>query len=85
MYPLSFRTHVTLFVALVLPAALSVWLMVVPTFMTLSTYAAVTTLLIGVAAVTLHSANNARPTGSLGQLLYETERNDSTNIFERRR
>lgn len=73
MIPLSTRTAMTLFIGLVVPAALSLWLLSVPDVMSVSTYAAVTVLLIGVAAVTLNSARNAGPTGSLGQLLYETE------------
>lgn len=73
MNPLSLRTQLTVFVALSVPAALSVLLMFVPALMTMSTYAAIAVLIIGVAAVTLHTAHNARPTGSLAQLLYETE------------
>lgn len=73
MIPLSTRTVITVFIALVVPAALSLSLRSVPDVMSVSTYAAFTALLIGVAAVTLNSARNAGPTGSLGQLLYETE------------
>jgi hypothetical protein len=73
MIPLSYRTYLTLFIALVVPASLSLWRLAVPEFMSTSTYAAVTALLIGVAMVTLTSARNAGSTGSLGQLLYETE------------
>jgi hypothetical protein len=73
MNPLSNRTFIFIFIALAVPAGLSLWLLTVPDMMSTSTYAAVTTLLIGVAAVILNSARNAGPTGSLGQLLYETE------------
>ena len=73
MIPLSFKTQVTLLFALAVPAAASLWLMAVPGVMSVSTYGALTALLIAVAAVTLNSARNAGPTGSLGQLLYETE------------
>jgi hypothetical protein len=77
MNRLSGRTYITLFIALfialVLPATLSVWRLAVPGVMSTSTYAALTALLIGVAVVTLNSARNAGPTGSLGQMLYETE------------
>ena len=73
MIPLSLRTQTMLLFALAVPAAASLWLMAVPGVMSVSTYSALTALLIAVAAVTLNSARNAGPTGSLGQLLYETE------------
>ena len=73
LIPLSNRTLITLFIALVVPATLSLWRLAVPDLMSTSTYAALTALLIGVAIVTLNSARNAGPTGSLGQMLYETE------------
>ncbi len=73
MNPLSNRTCILIFIALACPAVLSLWMLTVPGQMSTSTYAAVTALLIGVMAVTLNSARNAGPTGSLGQLLYETE------------
>ena len=73
MNPLSNRTFILVFISLALPAGLSLWLLTVPGVMSTSTYAAVTALLLGVTAVTLNSARNAGPTGSLGQLLYETD------------
>jgi hypothetical protein len=73
MNPLSNRTYLLIFVALAFPAVLSLWMLTVPGLMSTSTYAAVTALLISVMAVTLNSARNAGPTGSLGQLLYETD------------
>ena len=73
MNPLSNRTFILVFISLALPAGLSLWLLTVPGIMSTSTYAAVTTLVIGVTAVVLNSARNAGPTGSLGQLLYETD------------
>jgi hypothetical protein len=45
----------------------------VPNVMWFSTYAMITGLALAVAAVTLNAAHNALPTGSLGQLLYETD------------
>jgi hypothetical protein len=38
-----------------------------------STWLAFGAVLLGMAIVTFNTANNAQPTGSLGQLLYETE------------
>ena len=73
MIPLSSRIVITVFIALVVPATLSIWLLSVPDLMSASTFSVLAALLISVAAVTLMSARNAGPTGSLGQLLYETE------------
>ena len=73
MTPLSFKTQITLLFAIAVPAAASLWLIAGAGVMSVSTYGALTALLIAVAAVTLNSARNAGPTGSLGQLLYETE------------
>jgi hypothetical protein len=85
MHPQSLKTQLTIVASFVVLTALSLWLMVAPTMMTFSTYAAVTSLVIGVAVVTLNASHNARPTGSLGQLLYETEQDGSADIFQRRR
>ena len=43
----------------------------------LSTYATVSVLLLALLIVTANTAINAQPTGSLGQLLYETDRGQS--------
>lgn len=69
----SLDTKLMLAGALTLPVSLLVGLMVVPTAMTVSSFIALVVLLLCVGAVTLNSARNARPTGSLGQILYETE------------
>lgn len=85
MHPQSLKTQLTILASLVVLTALSLWLMIAPTFLTFSTYVAVTSLVIGVAVVTLNTSRNARPTGSLGQLLYETEHDGPADIFQRRR
>jgi len=69
----SFETKLMLAGALTLPVSLSLGVLAVPTVMTLSSFATLVVLLLCVGAVTLNSARNARPTGSLGQMLYETE------------
>jgi hypothetical protein len=71
--PLSVQTQLAVGFALFVPVVLSLWKMLVPELMTTSTYAMVTALVIGIAAVTLKSVQGAQPTGSLGQLLYDTE------------
>jgi hypothetical protein len=43
------------------------------TLASLSTYAVASILLMALAIVTVKTAMSAQPTGSLGQLLYETE------------
>ena len=43
----------------------------------LSTYAVASVLLLAFAIVTANTTTNAQPTGSLGQLLYETEHPES--------
>ena len=60
----SFDTKLMFAGALTLPVTLSLGLMVVPTVMTLSSFAALVLLLLCIMAVTLNSARNARPTGS---------------------
>lgn len=69
----SLNTKLMLAGALTLPISLSLGLMVVPAVMTLSSFGVLGMLLLGGVAVTLNSARNARPAGSLGQMLYETE------------
>ena len=73
MIPLSLRTQLTVFLALGVTAAMSIWVMAVPSVMSMSTYTALTALVLGVATVTLNSSRNAQSPGSLGELLYETE------------
>ena len=75
----SFDTKLMFAGALTLPVTLSLGLMVVPTVMTLSSFAALVLLLLCIMAVTLNSARNARPTGSLGQMLHETEQRGQLN------
>ena len=73
MTPLSIRTLLAGFLALTCVSALSIWAVTVPNVISASTYAAIAALLIALGAVTLISARNGGATGSLGQLLYETE------------
>lgn len=71
--PLSVQAQLAIGFALFVPVVLSLWKMLVPDLMTTSTYAVVTALVIGIAAMALKSVHGAQPAGSVGQLLYETE------------
>ena len=51
----------------------AMWILAGPAMMSTSSLVALTALLVAIAAVTLISARNGSPTGSVGQLLYETE------------
>jgi hypothetical protein len=73
MTPGILTTRILVFVALALPAALSIWALAVADLMSVSTYAAIAALVIAFGAVTVTSVRNGGATGSLGQLLYETE------------
>ena len=52
--------------------ALALAVVVMPSA-SLSTYAALSVLFLALVIVTINTATNARPTGSLGQTLYETD------------
>ena len=64
----------TVAVALGLPCITSLVLMIwAPGVVTPTTYAVVATLLLATAAIALSTWKSAQGTGSMGQLLYETE------------
>ena len=66
--------RVTLGVTLGLPCVTSLVLMLwAPGAITSSSYAVVVALLLAAAAIVINTWNNAQATGSLGQLLYETD------------
>jgi hypothetical protein len=79
MISLFSRAQVGALVVMLAGAAMTVGLgrMVVPSAMWLSTYLAFLGVAAALGAVTLTAASNARPTGSLGQLLYQTELADA--------
>jgi hypothetical protein len=63
----------TLAFALGLPCIASIALMTwAPGRLALTTYAALVTLLVGMVTVALHTWKSAQATGSVGQLIYET-------------
>ena len=68
----SLRPLLTALLFALLPVA-TLFLVLVMSNAALSTFVACVVLVIAVAAVTLKSAVGAGPTGSVGQLLYETE------------
>jgi hypothetical protein len=72
MIPLT-KSWFTLAIALVVPFLLTTWVMLVPKAMSLFTYSWCVTILMALAAVVLNSFRNGQATGSMGQLLYETE------------
>ena len=73
MAPLTKFTQYTLVVALLVPCALSLWVIAVPSIMTPSTLAVSTALFLSLAAVVIATVRNGRATGSLGEMLYEVE------------
>ena len=63
----------TLAFALGLPCVASLWLMIfAPGRVSPTTFAVVVTLLLGTATVALNTWKSAQATGSVGQLIYET-------------
>ena len=68
------KNRMILALALGLPCAASIWLLTVRSTMGLSTFAGLAALLIASAAVGLTTWRNGQATGSIGQLLHETER-----------
>jgi hypothetical protein len=73
MTPLSNSTRFKVGFGLLACCLLSLWLMGVPETLTVSTYAMVATLLIALTAVAVTAFRNGQATGSIGQLIYETD------------
>jgi hypothetical protein len=67
------QNRIILSVALLLPCTASLWLLTVPGTMGPSTYAVLAGLIIATAAIGLNSWKNSQPTGSMGQLIHETD------------
>lgn len=78
----SSATRLTVLVSAFFAVALA--LAVIP-LASVSTYAAVSVLLLALVIVTADTALNAQPTGSLGQMLYETERRQTVSTPNRNR
>lgn len=74
MTPLTRLDRATVAVALGLPCITSLVLMIwAPGVVTPTTYAVVASLLLATAAIAISTWKSAQGTGSMGQLLYETE------------
>jgi hypothetical protein len=73
MIPLTNKSRFTLALALLVPLLLSAWVLLVPGSMSLFTYAWSVTIVMALAAVVLNSFRNGQATGSMAQLLHETE------------
>jgi hypothetical protein len=59
--------------ALLLPFAGSLWLLFTGSTMSSSTFAALSALFVALAAVGLNTWRNGRATGSIGQVIHETD------------
>ena len=64
--------------ALLVPFAGSIWLLAVRNAMSSSTFAALAALLLGTAAVGLNTWRNSQATGSVCQLIHETDGRNAT-------
>ena len=67
------RNRSILAAALVIPFAGSIWLLFSRTSMSTSTFAALTALLVAIAAVGLNTWHNGRAAGSIGQVIHEAD------------
>ena len=61
-----------------LPCTVAVWLALGHTTMTSGTFAMLAALGLGIAAVTVNTLSNGRSTGSIGQLIHETDIDQTT-------
>jgi hypothetical protein len=80
MIPLLNTKRVTVSMALVVPCLLSIWWLAGPDTVTTSTYAMGGALLTALAAITAVTYRNSQATGSMGQLLHETENAPSSSV-----
>jgi hypothetical protein len=69
----DYKSTATAF-ALVIPVCLALWLLAVPTTLSLATFAAVTLVMVGGTIVALNTWSNGRPTRSIAHVLNDTER-----------
>lgn len=67
------RNRTTLAVALLLPVTTWLWLLAVPGAVGSSTYAMFAAIVIAMAVIGLTTWKNSQATGSMGQLLHETD------------
>jgi len=67
------RNRSILAAALLLPFAGSIWLLFTRSTMGSSTFAALAALFVALAAVGLNTWRNGRATGSIGQVIHETD------------
>jgi hypothetical protein len=82
MAPLSNSSRLKVAAGLLACCLLSLWLMGVPDTLTPSTYAMVATLLIALTSVAIMTFRNGQATGSIGQLIYETNVAQTTSALD---
>ena len=70
---MTMRNRMTLAVALLLPVTTWLWLIAVPGAVGSSTYAMFAALVIAMTVIGLTTWKNSQATGSMGQLLHETD------------
>ena len=67
------QNRIILAIALLLPCVVSLWFLTRSTTAVTATGAGLVALLIATALIGLNTWNNGQPTGSIGQLIYETD------------
>jgi hypothetical protein len=70
---LRYRSQYTIAAALLVPCVLALWMLLVPDRLSALTYLLTTTIVLASAAVTLTAWQNGQGTGSMAQLIHETE------------
>jgi hypothetical protein len=70
---LRYRSQYTIAAALLVPCVLALWMLLVPDRLSPLTYLLTTTIVLASAAVTLTAWQNGQGTGSMAQLIHETE------------
>ena len=68
----DYKSTATAF-ALVIPVCLALWLLVVPTTMSLVTFVAITVVMIGGTVVALNTWSNGRATRTIAHVLNDAE------------
>jgi ABC-type Na+ efflux pump permease subunit len=68
------QNRITVAIALLLPCAATLWLLTRPTAAIPVTYAALAALAVAIAFIGFKTWKSGQSTGSVGQLIYETER-----------
>ena len=68
----DYKSTATAF-ALVIPMCLALWMLAVPTTMSLVTFVAITVVMIGGTVVALNTWANGRPTRTITHVLNDTE------------